>query len=332
MKLGNLRRRPSSSNAEHGYFLIVIMIMVALLAIASLSRVQNLTTELKRDREEELVHRGAQYARAVQKFYRKFKQYPARIEQLENTNHMRFLRQRYKDPITGGDFRLVRESELAFGPGQSNSGLFGNPAANSTSRPASGGLNGPLATGFLGAAGLNGNPGATNSATSSNAGKNSMTSGENASNSTDNSGQNTSSSQNNSGSSLDTNSGSSSDKNFGSSGPTFGGGPFIGVASTSNRVSLKEFDKKNHYKDWLFVYLPIMDRGGANGSAALIKGPFLRSQLTGGLFGGGAGAVGGNVIGNGSPSVFGNGSPSSASPFGSTTTGGANNPPTSPTR
>jgi hypothetical protein len=47
----------------------------------------------------------------------------------------------------------------------------------------------------------------------------------------------------------------------------FGGGPIIGVASTSHKTSIREFNKKNHYNDWYFVYDPSLDRGG------LIKGP-----------------------------------------------------------
>ena len=39
------------------------------------------------------------YMRAIQHFYKKFNRYPTRIEELENTNNLRFLRKRYKDPV-----------------------------------------------------------------------------------------------------------------------------------------------------------------------------------------------------------------------------------------
>jgi len=44
---------------------------------------------------------------------------PTRIEELENTNNIRFLRKRYKDPITGKDFKLlhVGEVQLSSSPG-----------------------------------------------------------------------------------------------------------------------------------------------------------------------------------------------------------------------
>ena len=46
-----------------------------------------------------------------------FGRYPAKIEDLELTSQQRFLRKRYKDPITGKDFRLLHygEAKLALG-------------------------------------------------------------------------------------------------------------------------------------------------------------------------------------------------------------------------
>src|SRR5437667_12888246 len=42
-----------------------------------------------------------------------------RVEELENTNNMRFLRKRYKDPVTGQDFKVLHlgEVQLTFGGG-----------------------------------------------------------------------------------------------------------------------------------------------------------------------------------------------------------------------
>ena len=66
-----------------------------------------------------MIHRGVQYSRALRKFVKKTGRYPTRMEELENTNNIRFLRRRYKDPITGKDFKLlhVGEVQLASSPG-----------------------------------------------------------------------------------------------------------------------------------------------------------------------------------------------------------------------
>ena len=41
----------------------------------------------------------------------------------------------------------------------------------------------------------------------------------------------------------------------GLNGPTFGGGPILGVASASKEKTIHVFLDKNHYKDWLFIYV-----------------------------------------------------------------------------
>jgi hypothetical protein len=53
-------------------------------------------------------------------------------------------------------------------------------------------------------------------------------------------------------------------------GRTFGGGAIVGVSVPSQLESLKEFQQKNHYNEWQFVYDPTMDptlRGGAGTGA-----------------------------------------------------------------
>src|SRR3954465_3500188 len=104
---------------EQGYVLLTLMLFVALLAIASLAWIQKVDFEIRRNREEELIHRGVQYSRAIRRYVKKFGRYPARIEDLESTNSLRFLRKRYKDPITGQDFKLLHlgEVQMTLGPG-----------------------------------------------------------------------------------------------------------------------------------------------------------------------------------------------------------------------
>ena len=42
----------------------------------------------------------------------------------------------------------------------------------------------------------------------------------------------------------------------------FGGGPIVGVASTSKDKTIRVFNKKDHYYQWQFIYDPSSDRGG----------------------------------------------------------------------
>ena len=56
---------------------------------------------------------------------------------------------------------------------------------------------------------------------------------------------------------------------------TFGGGAVVGVASTSPKKGFHVFNKKEYYKDWLFIYDPSVEGKG------LIKGPYNGPQTTG---------------------------------------------------
>src|SRR5271166_172666 len=119
----DLRRR----QREGGYMLLAVLLIMALMIIAATLEAPRMVQQMKRDREEEMIHRGTEYARAIKKFYKKFGRYPANLEQLDNTNQIRFLRKRYKDPLTkDGKWKL-----LTYGDIQTllNSNAPGTPAA-----------------------------------------------------------------------------------------------------------------------------------------------------------------------------------------------------------
>ena len=64
--------------------------------------------EAQRSKEQVLIDRGNEYVRGVKLYLRKVGQYPPSFDALENTNRMRFIRKRYKDPFTGkDDWRLL---------------------------------------------------------------------------------------------------------------------------------------------------------------------------------------------------------------------------------
>jgi type II secretory pathway pseudopilin PulG len=62
-------------------------------------------TATKREREAELMFRGQQYAHAIALFQRKYAgAFPPNVDMLVQ---QKFLRRKYKDPITGDDFQIV---------------------------------------------------------------------------------------------------------------------------------------------------------------------------------------------------------------------------------
>src|ERR1700722_14588007 len=104
-------RRKVSRSGEQGYILLTLLLIIALGIIFAAAIVPSLTFNIKRDREKEMIHRGGQDSRAIRAYYKKFGRYPTKLEDLESTNNQRFLRKRYKDPITGKDFKLLHYGE-----------------------------------------------------------------------------------------------------------------------------------------------------------------------------------------------------------------------------
>ncbi len=109
----NSNFKTRSQNCERGSALLIVFVFAAFVAIMLYREMPVAAFEAQRQKEQTLIDRGQQYKRAVKLFYKKFGMYPANMEQLEDTNRMRFLRHRFKDPFTGkDDWRL-----LHMGPG-----------------------------------------------------------------------------------------------------------------------------------------------------------------------------------------------------------------------
>ena len=102
------QRRQAAKAGESGFALLLIFAMAATAAIMLYMALPRVAFEAQRDREQLLIERGEQYQRAIQLYFRKFKNYPGSLDALENTNNIRFLRRRYADPLTGKDeWRLI---------------------------------------------------------------------------------------------------------------------------------------------------------------------------------------------------------------------------------
>ncbi len=121
---------------QRGSALLIVFLFAAVVAIMLYSEMPVTAFEARRQKEQLLIDRANEYKHAVKLYYRKVGGYPADINQLENTNRMRFLRHRYKDPFTGkDDWRL-----LHMGPGNMllDSKIKKNVAPTGTGAPTSG--------------------------------------------------------------------------------------------------------------------------------------------------------------------------------------------------
>jgi len=277
---------------EQGYFLLGAIVAVALVMIALSVAVTAEAFTLRREREEESARRANQYVRAIREYYLKFQHYPGSIEQLENTNNIRFLRQRYVDPLTGkADYRLIlvgqnKTTVKGFfgeplsglpgaGPGAGGSNAGGAPGSASgapgtgvpgTSAP---GAAGAGATGFGAGAsagvglGFGAGAGAGGAGIAPGMAANGAPQGTAANGTTGASG--TTAPDAAAGSSLT------------GSGPPGSIGPFMGVGSSATGNSIITVNEQTTYQTWEFLYDPRIERLKA--AAALNSGAASGSPL-----------------------------------------------------
>src|SRR4030081_2815421 len=92
---------------DAGFSLAALIFFATAASIIAAAAVPAYQMQAKREVEEELIFRGGEYTRAIQKYQRKFGVYPTSMDQLVETNGLRFVRKKYKDPITDKDFRLI---------------------------------------------------------------------------------------------------------------------------------------------------------------------------------------------------------------------------------
>jgi type II secretory pathway pseudopilin PulG len=229
-------RRGNGERRDSGYMLLVLMLAVAVLTITLLQVSMNYRRSIVRDREVEMIHRGVQYERAIRVYYRKVGSYPTSIEQLENTNKIRFLRKRYKDPMSpDGQWQIAHITDIKL----TGSGLTALTAA--TGPGGAGAANqAQTITGGLGGAPTP----ATRSTDSSNPAAATGSTGGQTTGTTTGNGP------------ADTNGASGN-----GAGPVLGGGPMLGVISKSKAEGMHSFNDKSHYNEWYFIYDPSQDKG-----------------------------------------------------------------------
>lgn len=307
-----LRRQSRDHSAERGYVMLYLLLLMALGVIAAAVVAPKIAFEIRRDREEEMIHRGAQYSRAIRLYYRKFGRYPMKVEDLENTNQMRFLRKRYKDPLNCkdgkcADFRLLHYGEAKL----SMNGIGGGVIPGASTVGANGSMVNSSSVSTFGA---NTGMATSNSVFGSNSGfgqSSNSAFGQNSPATSNQTAAGTDASQSGtSASGTDQNAASNTTGNSSDSitGKTFGGAPIVGVASFSKDPTIREFDHKKKYSDWQFVYDPTFDRG------FLITTPYQPSvAMQGTMYGQGGTIPGATTPGSGNS--FGTGFGNSPSPM-----------------
>jgi len=321
---------PMQRPGEEGFVLVGLIVAIFLILLVLGVAAPRVAKQLRREREVEAVHRGNQYVRAVQLYYRKTGHYPGSVDQLEKANNIRFLRQRYADPMTGKpDWRLIHVGEAK----TTLKGFFGQPLAGiattglgsaAGTTPSNGvGTGAPGSSSFGSSSFGSSSSSGSSFGTGSGSSTGSSFSSAGSSGSFGSSGSDSSSS---SGTGTGTGStvGSSSSSSFGSGSTglgstlTGGGAPIMGVGSSKTGNSIIVLNEQITYPTWEFIYDPRIEQLKAKSS----------------LLGGGMTSTNSTGLGGSSPgfsSSPGSGFGSSSGSGTSTTPSNGTSTPTTPT-
>jgi type II secretory pathway pseudopilin PulG len=195
------------SRPDGGYAMAVLLVSMSVMAIMLTVVMPVWKQTAQREKEAELVFRGEQYARAIGLFQKKYANaFPPNLDLLVE---QKFLRKKYKDPITNSDFLPLLQgqgaaatpgsgSQTAARPGQTPTPAQNNPATGP--RPTTPARPTTPTTGGIGTPG---------------------------------------------------------------SGAT---GGISGVTSKSKDTSLRLYKGRNHYNEWAFVFIPLVQAPAAAGT------------------------------------------------------------------
>jgi type II secretory pathway pseudopilin PulG len=213
---------------EQGYAMAVLLVAISVAAVMMTVAMPVWKQMAQREKEEELVFRGQQYVRALRLFGMKYANAsPPNIDVLVE---QRFLRKKFKDPITNDDFQPLLAGQATPGSstnaqGGTQQGARGGPGVPTPSTtPPSPSTPGGAASGAP----------AGSSSTGSPFGRGISTGGTSP---------------------------------IGTPGAGTTGG-IIGVTSKSKDKSIRLYNGRNHYNEWAFINTPQTQAPGAGGVGA----------------------------------------------------------------
>jgi hypothetical protein len=251
-----MRKRTTSRRAgkQAGYALLLVMFFVALLVLATVAATPSVLTQVRREKEQQMIWRGHQYTLGVQRYYAKLHRFPTSLDDLyKPKTGVRFMRQAYKDPTNkeDGAWRLIY-----VGP---NGQLIGSLKTQTPNLKAGGS---PSAFGgMFGAQGQSTTGGITAGAAGAGSQAFGATTGNTFSNSGASAGSTPAAATPAAGQSTDASDAPSTEQ-----APTYTdtskiiGGNIIGVGGKVNQKSIIWYDKAKDYRHFEFIWDPSVDQ------------------------------------------------------------------------
>lgn len=231
-------RKTAIARGERGYAMVALLILMAVMAVAMTVALPAWSTLARREKEAELVFRGEQYARAIMLFQRKYAgAFPPSIDVLVDE---RFLRKKFKDPITNDDFKTIAVGE-AVSTAQTTNPL--SPSATG----ARGGLGAGQAAGVARGAGTPQTGGRATFTLGGTGGQSTVTTG----------------------GTFTIGGTTARAGGIGAAGASAG---IMGVTSKSTDESIREYKGADHYNQWLFIATQASVQAGGRGGRSPSEG------------------------------------------------------------
>jgi type II secretory pathway pseudopilin PulG len=104
---------------QKGFSYVIVMFLVAILSVAAVRALENTLTLERRDKEREALWRGKAYRDAIRLYYESSpgtgKSYPQELKDLLYDQRLvrptRPLRRLYTDPLSGGEWGVIRNDD-----------------------------------------------------------------------------------------------------------------------------------------------------------------------------------------------------------------------------
>ena len=123
---------------ERGYAMAALLVTIAIMSLLLSIAMPVWRHEAQREKEEELAFRGLQYVRAIRLYNMKTSSLPPSVDVLVQG---RYLRHKFKDPITNDDFEMIGAGTPQAVPGApAQAGQVSQPSSQPQSGPPPGGV------------------------------------------------------------------------------------------------------------------------------------------------------------------------------------------------
>ena len=118
---------------DEGFMMVALLVAMSIAAIWMAAALPSWRMQAQREKEDDLIFRGEQYARAIALFQNKNRgALPPDVDTLLSQH---FLRKKWKDPMTGKDFDIVGPGIISRGTGQFDAPIQNTGPINTSTRP-----------------------------------------------------------------------------------------------------------------------------------------------------------------------------------------------------